>query len=109
MVEGNDKASGLNWALASNSLVFMAKPTKFSWLMENTLIPNYHYILVKDDFSDLLEKVNWCNIHEGRGRQIMRNANEYMKQFMDLRNEEELQLEVLRQYFSKVVFSKKQQ
>ena len=103
MVEGNDKASGLNWALASNSLVFMAKPTKFSWLMEDKLIPNVHYILVKNDFSDLLEKVQWCNKNPEKCKQIVKKANEYMKSFMNLKNEEWLQLEVLKHYFSKLV------
>ena len=30
----------------SNSLILMAKPNAFSWLMEDMLIPNYHYILL---------------------------------------------------------------
>ena len=46
-IEGNDKDSGLNWKLNSNSLVLMAKPRVTSWLMETKLIPNYHYILPK--------------------------------------------------------------
>ena len=56
-VEGNDKDSGLNWKLNSNSLVLMPKPRITTWLMETTLIPNYHYVLVKDNFSDLEKKV----------------------------------------------------
>ena len=34
----------------------MPRPTITSWLMETTLIPNFHYILLKDDFSDLHSK-----------------------------------------------------
>ena len=56
-VEGNDKASGLNWNLASNSVVMMTKPKVCSWLMEDKLIPGIHYILLKNDFSDLLDKI----------------------------------------------------
>ena len=55
-VEGNDKDTGINWKLNSNSLVLMPKPRVTSWLMETTLIPDYHYVLLKDDFSDLEEK-----------------------------------------------------
>jgi len=101
-VEGNDKASGLNWALASNSLVFMSKPTKFSWLMEDKLIPGFHYVPVKDDFSDLLENVRWCNKHPEKCKQVVQNANQYMNQFMDQKNEELLQHEVITHYFSKI-------
>ena len=104
-VEGNDKASGLNWALASNSLVFMPKPTKFSWLMEDKLIPGVHYVLVKDDFGDLLENVRRCNKHPEKCKQIVKNANQYMKQFMDRQNEDLLQQEVITHYFSKISFS----
>ena len=59
-IEGNDKDSGLQWKLNSNSVVFMPRPTKISWLMEDTLVPGKHYILIKDDFSDIDEKFKWC-------------------------------------------------
>lgn len=103
-VEGNDKASGLNWMLTSNSIVFMAKPTKFSWLMEDKLKPNVHYVLVKDDFSDLLHKIKWCDAHPNKCKEINRNAKQYMKKFMDQNNELKLELAVLNHYFKKVKF-----
>eukprot|EP01083_Nonionella_stella_P288882 983038_1 len=43
-IEGNDVASNLNWLLMSNSVVFMAPPTKETWLMEGLLKPYVHYI-----------------------------------------------------------------
>lgn len=42
MVQGNDVATGLKWALLSNSVVLMAKPTVSSWLMEEWLEPFVH-------------------------------------------------------------------
>ena len=101
-VEGNDKDSGLNWKLASNSLVLMAKPRAFSWLMEDMLIPNYHYVLLKDDFSDLREKLDWCNNHQPEVKQIIKNANEYMEMFCNIKQEEYIEKEVLRLYFEKI-------
>jgi len=101
-VEGNDKDSGINWKLASNSLVLMAKPRAFSWLMENMLIPDYHYILLKDDFSNLREKVDWCNKHPKEVQQIIKNANEYMNMFLNIKQEEYIEREVLRLYFEKI-------
>ena len=80
-VDGNDKASGLNWQLASKSLVMMAKPTKISWLMEDKLIPNVHYVQLKDDFSDLEEKIEWCETHPNECQQIVNGANNFMTQF----------------------------
>jgi hypothetical protein len=98
-VEGNDKDSGINWKLNSNSLVLMAKPRITSWLMETTLIPNYHYVLLKDDFSDLLEKVIWCNNHPNECKQIVKNANIFMSQFANNRLEEKIEEAVINKYF----------
>lgn len=86
-VEGNDKDSGINWKLNSNSLVLMPKPTVSSWLMETTLIPNYHYILLQDDFSDLEEKFIWCENNQDKCKKIINNANKYMEQFKNEKQE----------------------
>jgi hypothetical protein len=103
-VEGNDKDSGLNWKLNSNSLVFMPKPRVFSWLMEDTLIPNVHYIQVNDDFSDLEDKINWCENNQQSCKIIIHNANRYMQQFKDEQNELAIERRVLELYFDKVKF-----
>lgn len=102
-VHGNDKDSGLNWKLASNSLVLMAKPRAFSWLMEDILIPDYHYILLKDDFSNLREKLDWCNSHPEEVKQIIKNANKYMEMFRNIKEQEYIEKEVLRLYFEKII------
>ena len=101
-IEGNDKDSGLNWKLNSNSLVFMAKPRCVTWLMEDQLIPNYHYILVRDDFSDLLERYQWCEANPSECKQIIRNANKYMRMFSDRANEELIEKTVLTDYINNV-------
>lgn len=62
-IEGNDVASNLKWVMSSNSLAVMPRPTCETWFMEGTLIPDYHYIEVKDDFSDLEEKLNYYIAH----------------------------------------------
>jgi len=98
-VEGNDKDSGINWKLNSNSLVLMSKPRVTSWLMETTLIPDYHYVLLKDDFSDLEEKMNWCNNNQDKCKEIIQNANTFMSQFSDKEKEEQLEIDVINKYF----------
>ena len=98
-VEGNDKDSGINWKLNSNSLVLMAKPRTASWLMETTLIPNYHYILLKDDFSDLEEKYLWCERNQDKCKEIIKNAHIFMSQFKNKENEEQLEIDVINTYF----------
>ena len=97
-IERNDVATDLKWKLYSKSLVFMRRPTVFSWLMEDKLIPYYHYIPLNDDFTDLNEKYQWAleNIH--KCKEIIKNANAYMSQFMDEEKEIYLQREIIRIY-----------
>ena len=102
-VEGNELASGLKWMLYSNSVVLMAKPRNFSWIMEDKLIPNIHYILLKDDFSDLEEKYKWCKNNLDKCKEISRNATQYMKQFLDIVKEREIEKEVIRRYAKNVI------
>jgi hypothetical protein len=98
-IEGNDKDSGLQWKLNSNSVVLMTKPRITSWLMETTLQPNYHYVLLKDDFSDLEEKLNWCNNNQQKCVDIVKNANKFMSQFSNNDNELKLEIDVINNYF----------
>ena len=98
-VEGNDKDSGLNWKLNSNSVVLMAKPRCQSWLMESKLIPGVHYILLKDDFSDLNEKYIWCQNHQVECKQIIKNANKYMHQFSNNNIENMIEKTLIDSYF----------
>ena len=103
-LEGNDKDSGLNWKLNSNSLVLMPKPRSSSWLMEDKLMPDVHYVLIKDDFSDIEEKIEWCNQHQDNCVSIVKNANRFMEQFKDEHLEEEIEERVIKLYFEKVSF-----
>ena len=98
-IEGNDKDSGLQWKLNSNSVVLMPRPTITSWLMETTLVPNYHYVLINDNYSDLYEKLEWCNKNQNRCIEIVKNANLFMKQFMNNNSENYIEKQVLNEYF----------
>ena len=89
-VPGNDKDSGLNWKLASNSVVLMAKPTIESWLMEGLLQPYIHYVPLQDDYSDLDEILTWCQNNDGKCQEIVQNANTFMKQFENFEDEKKL-------------------
>jgi hypothetical protein len=77
-IEGNDVASGLKWMLLSNSVVFMAKPTKESWAMEGLLVPYYHYIPLAPDHSDLKAKLKWARNNDDICQRIAIQATQYM-------------------------------
>lgn len=98
-IEGNDVATNLKWIMNSNSLCFMRKPKVETWFMEGALIPNYHYVLLNDDYSDLLDKINYYNNNPEQAKQIIQNANAYVNQFKDDNLEDLISLLVMKKYF----------
>ena len=98
-LEGNDVASNLKWVMSSNSVAVMPRPTCETWFMEGTLIPNYHYIEIKPDFSDLEERLNHYSTHPEEAEAIITHAHEYVEQFKDKEREKLISLLVLDKYF----------
>ena len=98
-IEGNDVASNLKWAMSSNSLVMMSKPKYETWFMEGTLKENYHYVLLKDDYSDLEEKINYYNEHRDEAKTIINNAHKFVEMFKNQDREDAISVLVLEKYF----------
>jgi hypothetical protein len=59
ILEGNDVASGVKWAMYSQSVVLMPRPTHTSWAMEEVLEPWVHYNPVHTNLTDIEEKTQW--------------------------------------------------
>lgn len=97
-LEGNDVASNLKWVMSSNSIAVMTQPTCETWFMEGTLIPDYHYIHIKDDLSDLEEKLTYYINHPLEAEQIVQHAHEYVAQFLDVKREKLISLLVMDKY-----------
>lgn len=100
-LEGVDVASNLKWVMSSNSIAVMPKPKYETWYMEGTLIPDFHYIEIKDDFSDLEEKLKYYIEHRDEALKIIKNAHDYVSQFQDKKREKLISLLVLQKYFEK--------
>lgn len=100
-IEGNDVASNLKWIMSSQSIAVMPRPKYETWFMEGTLIPNHHYIEIKEDFSDLIERVNFYEQNPEKAKAIIKNANEYVKPFKDKKREKLLGILVMKKYFEK--------
>lgn len=101
-IEGNDVATNLKWALYSNSLVLMNKPKIVSWFMEDQLIPYYHYVPISDNFDDLEEKYEWCLQNLDKCEKIIKNANQFIENFLDEKNEIFITNQVIKNYFEKI-------
>lgn len=97
-LEGNDVASNLKWVMSSNSLAVMPTPRFETWFMESTLIPDYHYVHIKDDYSDLEEKLTYYIAHPAAALEILNNAHAFVEQFKDDKREDLLSLLVIEKY-----------
>lgn len=98
-IEGHDVATNLKWVMSSNSLAVMPRPKIESWFMEGRLIGGYHYVEIKEDYSDLIEKLNYYISHPGEAEAIIKHAHEYVNQFCNERLEQAVQYQVIRRYF----------
>lgn len=86
-IEGHDVATNLKWVMSSNSIAVMPRPRIESWFMEGTLIPDYHYIEIKPDYSDLTDKLDHYISHPEEAEEIIRHAHEYVRPFRDKKRE----------------------
>lgn len=100
-LEGNDVATNLKWIMSSNSIAVMPKPKFETWFMEGRLIPDYHYICINDDYSDLEVKLKYYNDNLELAEQIIKNAHQYVDQFKNKIIENTISLLVLKKYFEK--------
>lgn len=97
--EGNDVATNLKWVMSSNSLCIMAKPKFETWFMEGKLQAGVHYVEVKDDYSDLIEKMDYYSQHPEKAETIIANAHVFVEQFKDEKQEQLIALLVMQKYF----------
>ena len=100
-LEGNDVASNLKWVMSSNSLAVMPKPKFETWFMEGTLIPDFHYVEIKEDYTDLEEKLIYYSSHIDEAQKIIENAHQYVEQFKNKKQEDLISLLVLKKYFER--------
>lgn len=98
-IEGHDVATNLKWVMSSNSLAVMPRPKIESWFMEGRLVGGYHYVEVEDDYSDLVEKMDYYISHPSEAEKILRHAHEYVDMFRNETLERCIQYKVVQRYF----------
>ncbi len=98
-LEGNDVATNLKWVMSSQSIAVMPRPKYETWFMEGKLKGGVHYIEIRDDFSDLEEKLNYYIDHEAEAREIVKHANAFVEKFRNDELEELISLMVMQKYF----------
>lgn len=100
-IEGIDVATNLKWIMSSNSLCFMPKPRFETWYMEGALVPNFHYVLIEDDYSDVEEKMNFYSKNTDKAEEILTNAKQWTDQFKDKKLEKLISILVMNSYFKR--------
>lgn len=110
MIEGNDVASGLKWALLSQSIVLMPNPKHTSWCMEELLQPWVHYVPLNDFATNVEERMQWIIDNDEEAQRISERATLWMEDLVfhpDAAEDDRLiQEEILRRYQSHFIADK---
>ena len=80
-LDGNVNAYRLLNTMRTGSLILRVKSAYLSWA-DHLLEPNVHYIEVKEDLSDLLERIRWCVMNDSACEVIARNALQFSKKIL---------------------------
>ena len=81
----------------SNSLLLKQESTKVKWFYED-IKPDVHYISVKNDLSDLVDKVKWLRENDELAQNITRQARKLViSRLMPERIQADV-LQMLREY-----------
>jgi len=80
-LDGNVGAHRLAKFFLLNSTTLICETGSTLWF-SHILIPYTHYVPVKKDLSDLIEKIKWCRENDDKCRDIARNAFELGKKLL---------------------------
>jgi|GEM_PF-3159494 len=97
-LQGNDTASNIRWILHSNSVPIMPKPVWTSWMMEEKLLPNVHYLQLNDDLSNLEELLEWAREHDNECKEMAQNGRDFVAQFLDKNYDAYVKMLLLEEY-----------
>lgn len=80
-VDGHVSAYRLSLELESGYCILLAA-SKYKLWYRDMLQPFVHYIPVKDDLSDLLDKIRWCKANDSKCKKIAQNAMKFAKTYL---------------------------
>lgn len=80
-VDGSVSAFRLGFELGMNSVILKVNSDYKMWY-SNLLIPMKHYIPIKHDCSDLVEKILWCKNNDNECKKIASNAVKFYEKYL---------------------------
>ncbi|XP_064640507.1 protein O-glucosyltransferase 2-like isoform X2 [Lineus longissimus] len=103
-LDGTVAAYRLPYLLAGDAVVFKQDSPYYEYFYKD-LIPHEHYIPIKRDISDVLDKIQWAKDNDEEARQIAKNAQKYVQDHL-LADEIFCYHMVLFEEYSKLLVSK---
>jgi hypothetical protein len=88
---------GYQWRLLSNSVSFKQDSEQVQWFY-SALKPYVHFVPVKNDMSDLMDRIEWAKMHEKQVLQIVENAREFAENHLMIEDDYVYLAEALKQY-----------
>lgn len=73
------------WKLNSGSVILKTESGWRQWFYDEYL-PNVHFIEIKEDFSDLQEKYEWCENHPAECLEMISKCKELFQKIYNFRN-----------------------
>lgn len=80
-VDGHVSAYRLSLELESGTCILLAD-SKYKLWYRQFLKPYTHFVPVKEDLEDLIEKIKWCKNHDDECKKISENALEFSKKYL---------------------------
>lgn len=81
-IEGNIAAFRLSLELSYNSVILLVKSDYYLWY-QPLLKEWIHYVPIKSDLSDLMDKIEWCKNNDNKCKKIANNAFEFYVKYIN--------------------------
>ena len=80
-VEGHVSALRLSYELSMNSVLLIVD-SKWKMWFSKLLVPYKHYIPIKEDLSDIINIIKWCQNNDAKCKKIAKNAKEFYNKYL---------------------------
>ena len=80
-VDGHVSAYRLSLELDYGSVILLSD-SKYRLWFRNLMKPFKHYVPIKKDLSDLIEKIEWCNQNQKECEEIIKNCKKFYKKYL---------------------------
>ena len=80
-IEGHSAAFRMGYELSLNSVMLFV-PGKYEVWCNQFLKDGVHYIAIKEDLSDLIDKIKWCLKHDAECKKIAGNAMKFYETYL---------------------------